>query len=86
MDPKRQPRLMTRVEAATYCGLSVQSFSRWVRVGRLPDPLEGTARWDLRAIDIALDRLSHISCPPDVSNPFDHWISKKNARQLEGDT
>ncbi len=30
------PRLLTREQAAAYCGLSVQGFGRWVRLGRLP--------------------------------------------------
>jgi predicted DNA-binding transcriptional regulator AlpA len=55
-----EPRLVTRAEAAAYCGLSCQGFSRWVKNGRLPGPIAGTARWDLRAIDAALDSLSGI--------------------------
>jgi len=57
----RRSRLLTREEAAAYCRLSPQGFSRWVKSGRLPQPLSGTARWDLRAIDAALDLASGIS-------------------------
>jgi predicted DNA-binding transcriptional regulator AlpA len=55
------PRLLSRAEAAVYCGLSRQGFSTWVKTGRLPGPIAGTARWDLRAIDAALDSLSGIA-------------------------
>ena len=59
------PRLIRREAAAAYCGLSVQGFGRWVRLGRLPGPIPGTARWDLKAIDIALElRERHLGhCP-----------------------
>jgi hypothetical protein len=58
---KRRSRLLTREEAAAYCRLSPQGFSRWVKMGRMPGPIAGTARWDLRAIDTALDSLSGIA-------------------------
>ena len=34
-----RPRLLTRDQAAAYCGLSVQGFSGWMRLGRLPGPI-----------------------------------------------
>ncbi len=52
------PRLMTRSEAAGYCGLSPEGFSSWISSGKLPPPLPGTRRWDRRALDLSLDRLS----------------------------
>ena len=55
------PRLLSRAKAAIYCGLSRQGFSAWIKNGRLPGPIAGTARWDLRAIDAALDSLSGIA-------------------------
>ena len=70
-----RPRLLTRREAANYCSLSPQAFSQWVKEGRLPTSLDGTARWDLRAIDAALDSASGFA---DHSNnaAFDHWTAK----------
>lgn len=68
------PRLICREVAAAYCGLSVQGFGRWVRLGRLPGPIPGTARWDLKAIDIALDSASSIS--DTAQSPLDEWIAK----------
>jgi hypothetical protein len=67
-----EKRLLTREEAAAYCSLSVQGFSRWVRLGKLPGPISGTCRWDLRAIDAALDSASGIDHMP-PTNPLDEW-------------
>jgi hypothetical protein len=66
------PRLFTREQAAAYCSLSVEGFSEWVKLGRLPGPIVGTQRWDLRAIDSALDLVSGIRAgePP---SPLDVW-------------
>jgi len=51
------PRLLTRRQAARYCGLSSSGFAKWVSAGRLPHALPGTRRWDRNAIDSALDRI-----------------------------
>jgi hypothetical protein len=76
LPPTLPPRLVSRNAAADYCGLSVQGFSSWVRQGRLPGPLTGTARWDLRAIDAALDSASGISTAATPS-PLDEWRAKR---------
>jgi hypothetical protein len=73
------PRLLPRAEAAIYCGLSCQGFSSWVKNGRLPGPIAGTARWDLRAIDAALDLLSGIADRDGGgvrSSVLDQWKTK----------
>jgi hypothetical protein len=67
------PRLLTREQAAAYCGLSVNGFSEWVKSGRLPGPIPSTARWDLKAIDIALDSASGIGIGSSV---LDQWKAK----------
>ncbi len=73
------PRLLTRTAAAKYCSLSEQGFSSWVRAGRLPAPILGTNRWDIVAIDAALDRLSQIDSNVE-KNEFDQWKAVHNAR------
>jgi transcriptional regulator with XRE-family HTH domain len=60
----REARLMTGAEAAAYLGLTPASFSKWVADGRAPKPLPGTRRWDRKAIDLALDKLSGIPPAP----------------------
>jgi predicted DNA-binding transcriptional regulator AlpA len=77
------PRLLTREQAATYCGLSVNGFSEWVKSGRLPGPIPRTSRWDLKAIDIALDTASGVSHT--VQSPLEEWIAKR-ARAARGDS
>jgi predicted DNA-binding transcriptional regulator AlpA len=67
------PRLLTREQAAAYCGLSVTGFSEWVKSGRLPGPIPRTARWDLKAIDVALDSASGIGIG---SSALDQWKAK----------
>jgi hypothetical protein len=63
------PRLLTRSQAAAYCSLSLQGFSAWVKLGKLPRPILGTARWDLKKIDEALDILQN--------NALDQWKAKR---------
>ena len=77
---KRCSRLLTREEAAAYCRLSTQGFSQWVKMGRLPGPIAGTARWDLRAIDAALDSLSGIGSDTQ-EDAFDKWKHEHNAKK-----
>ena len=53
-----EPRCLTIADAAAYCGLTPGGFRHWVAIGRLPVAIPGTHRWDRKAIDLALDRLS----------------------------
>jgi predicted DNA-binding transcriptional regulator AlpA len=81
-------RLLTREQAAFYCGLSVSAFSRWVKIGRLPAALGGTSRWDLKAIDLALDSLSGLAISKTSDSAtiaLDDWREKR-ARRSEGNS
>jgi len=64
------PRLVNRLAAASYIGLSATKFDELVRDGRMPKPKHIDRRrvWDIRAIDDAIDKL-----PSDDNqcNPFD---------------
>lgn len=77
-----QPRLITRSEAALYCGLTTSGFSDWVKRGVLPTPIPGTARWDKRAIDAKLDKLSGIKqlTTDTENNDFDEMEAAIDAR------
>jgi hypothetical protein len=77
------PRLLSRPQAAAYCSLSISTFSNWVRLGKLPLPLPGTTRWDLKAIDIALDAMSGLQ-HQEIS-ALDEWRSQR-ARRSERNT
>jgi hypothetical protein len=72
------PRLMTRGGAAAYCDLSPGGFSSWVESHMLPPALPGTRRWDRRALDLALDRLSGMA-RSDASpvSALDEWRARR---------
>jgi hypothetical protein len=70
------PRVLSRDQAAAYCGISPRAFSEWVRLGRIPQPIPGTCRWDLRAIDAALDSASGI-LNAGWPSPLDEWRAKR---------
>jgi predicted DNA-binding transcriptional regulator AlpA len=73
------PRLLNRRQAAAYCNLSPTTFSNWVRSGKLPPPLPGTTRWDLKAIDFALDALSGLR-PSQETSALDEWRENRARR------
>jgi predicted DNA-binding transcriptional regulator AlpA len=76
------PRLISRKEAAAYCGVSPTTFSTWVASGQMPQPVLGT-KWDKRAIDARLDELSGISAPqvpPPEEDAFEKWAAKQRER------
>ena len=78
------PRGMSRAEAAAYCACTPRGFDSWVSRGIVPGAMPGTKRWDRKAIDAALDKLSELPPPfsPDPKSPeaaFDEW-QNKNAR------
>lgn len=61
------PRLLTRAQLRAYLGdIAAAELDERIRRGRLPGPLWGAtpgdkaARWDRRAVDMALDRASAI--------------------------
>ncbi|MGI9506592.1 MAG: hypothetical protein ACR2RE_26420 [Geminicoccaceae bacterium] len=57
------PRGLTREDAAEYCGVTAWTLDKYVQRNLLPGPMPGTKRWDRKALDIALDRLSNIAAP-----------------------
>lgn len=77
---KEPSRLLTREEAAAQCKLSPSGFSRWVAMGRLPRPLPGTRRWDQKAIDRALDRLSGLADSEAGQSAYERWRASRGAR------
>lgn len=78
-----EPRLISSHDAAAYCGVTAATFARWVTDGRVPKPLPGTRRWDRKALDLALDRLSGISPAAEREDAWDEWERKYDARKVE---
>ena len=57
------PRGLGREDAAEYCGVEPATFDDWRQKDLIPGPMPGTRRWDRKALDIALDKLSNITAP-----------------------
>ncbi len=72
-------RLLTRSEAAAYCGLSSAQFSNWVRSGIVSPAIPGTHRWDQAALDRDLDRHSGLTATSQLS-ALEQWKATRNAR------
>jgi len=72
--PSRDARIFTRQDAADYCRLSLSGFDGWVRKGLLPGPINGTRRWDRKALDRALDGEGRASAQ---ALPLDAWMATR---------
>ena len=66
----------TRAEAAAHCGLSPSGFDGWRKRGLVPEPITGTRRWDIRALDRALDKLSGLASNSPESK-LDQWLQEQ---------
>ncbi|GJE51807.1 hypothetical protein GOFOIKOB_4871 [Methylobacterium tardum] len=82
------PRLLSKIQAAQYLGLTPRGFDRWRKDGRIPNPLPGTARWDRNAIDSAIDALSQLGSlrastpiPQPEADPLEEWRKKRDERR-----
>ena len=71
------PRLVAEREAADAAGLDLATFRAWVASGKLPKPIPDCNKWDVKAIDAAIDRISGLGGP---SNALDAWRAKGHAR------
>lgn len=71
LKPAAPRRGLSRVEAATYVGVSPTTFDAMVKDKLMPKPLKMGSRrvWDVRALDNAFDALA----APDEANPWDTW-------------
>jgi predicted DNA-binding transcriptional regulator AlpA len=65
-----EPRGLSRIEAAGYCGISASLFDQLVADGRMPPPKCINARrvWDRRQLDEAFAQL-----PTDGIQPAEEW-------------
>ena len=58
-DTRREPRFLSRTDAAAYLGVSPRTFDSEVAAGLWPKPIRrglrgGHLTWDIRALDLAL--------------------------------
>jgi predicted DNA-binding transcriptional regulator AlpA len=63
-------RLVSEKEAAELVGLDLATFRAWVAASKLPKPIPDCGKWDLKAIDAALDKVSGLGSP---SSALDAW-------------
>lgn len=78
-----QPRGLSGASAAAYAGCkTLAAFRAWVRRGIMPGPIPGTRRYDRRAIDLALDRLSLITSQSSEQSAYGQW-KHQNARTAQ---
>ena len=73
------PRLMTKAEAAAYCGFTPSRFHQLVKTRLFPAAIPGTTRWDRHAIDAALDRISGLKSDT-AQSALDRWLAEDGHR------
>ena len=73
-------RLANRCQLAEDSGISDREVSNWVTRGLLPPPLSGTRRWDFKAVEQHLDRLSGLTALGSENDPFAEWMAGRDAR------
>jgi predicted DNA-binding transcriptional regulator AlpA len=68
-----EPRGLSRIDAASYVGISPSLFDEMVKDGRMPPPKMINARviWDRRQLDVAFDALPE----KDQTNPWDDGVA-----------
>lgn len=69
-------RLLTEVEAAQAVGVELATFRHWVQIGHFPAPLPLADKYDVKAINAALDRMSGLDSP---QNAYDAWRERYDA-------
>jgi len=73
------PRLANEGQAASHIGLDLVTFRAWVADGRLPHALPDCDKYDLKAIHLALDRISGIASRANGSNDWVERLAKSQA-------
>lgn len=74
--PTIEPRLLSKADAAAYCGLTPGGYDAWVKAGRLSGPIAGTHRYDKKEIDAALDRLSGLVTREAELAQSERWLDE----------
>jgi GYF domain 2 len=70
------PRLASEVRAAIDIGLDLTTFRTWVADGRLPRALPDCGKYDMKAIHLALDRMSGIAPGEGGSSDWSNWLTR----------
>lgn len=67
------PRGLTLQQAAEYCGVCTSTYRQWVDLGRMPDVIPSTRRYDRLAIDAAWNKMSGLKQDSGASSEYDDW-------------
>lgn len=76
----RAARLLTKKAAAAYVGVTTPTFAKWVLAGVLPPSASITRKWDRKAIDAALDKISGLERDP-KDDGYELRKKERNARK-----
>lgn len=69
-------RLLTKQAICDYLGgISASTYDKWQARGIVPGPIRGTNRYDVRAHDAALDRVSGLdkTTRRPMLSPLEEW-------------
>lgn len=80
---ENMPRGLTIQEAAAHVGLSVSGFRHWLNRSGVKCKIAGTHRYDIRALDAALDQLSGLTSKAKPADPFEEWEAQQNAAKAQ---
>jgi predicted DNA-binding transcriptional regulator AlpA len=81
-DHDDRPRLISRQEAAAYCGINKTTFSTWVTTHKMPPPIPGTRKWDKKAIDAKLDEISGLGAN-NIEDEYEKMKRERDARRAK---
>ncbi|MBB5053065.1 putative DNA-binding transcriptional regulator AlpA [Afipia massiliensis] len=81
MTDETPPRLLTQKAAAAYLGVSTPTFVKWVMAGIIPNSVGSTRKWDKKAIDLALDKISGLDEPKEKQDSYREWKLRQDARR-----
>ena len=73
LPPGITPRLLARDAAATYCGITAETFEQHIRPFVPPIEIGARRLWDVRALDRWLDAQSGLA---DAIRPVDDWLAE----------
>src|SRR5262245_415462 len=78
---KGPKRGLTAEQAAEHLGLSVPGFHAWVKRQGIQCRIPGSNRYDLRALDAAIDKLMGMApaAPERALTPYAAWKAERDA-------
>jgi hypothetical protein len=77
------PRLLSREQAAAYCGVSRNHFNEHIATCIKCTPISGRKLWDIKLLNEYIDRLSGIAANTESEMSDDDWLAGlRHARGL----